>query len=256
MSNQAGLTERLVAFCEGMLYESVRQAERGEAFQWSSGPLRGLGRVPANVPTGNPYRGRNILIRRIAQALGRNPGSAPRPHRSPSRSDGYQRVEELARRISANSPVKVSFSPLVDRGSFHPDRMEIVLPPAARFESGNALVSTLLHEVGHGTGRLPESMREMGSIFGSPSYAREELIAETTGMMLSLAEGFVPEAGRSSCDISVEDTRANSVSYLANWLNSLSLSGADANVEIPQIAAEAVRAYYVGSALIAPPNRG
>jgi antirestriction protein ArdC len=95
------------------------------------------------------------------------------------------------------------------RAFYRPSNHSVTMPRAERFESMNAYYDTLLHEFGHSTGK--ELKREMGGAFGSSLYAKEELVAEITSVMMS-AELGIPHDSNS---------HENSVGYLKGWLTAI-----------------------------------
>lgn len=66
----------------------------------------------------------------------------------------------------------------------------IHMPYAECFTSDYAYTCTLLHEAGHATGHESRLNREIGSQFGSATYAREELRAEIASAFLSQSLGL------------------------------------------------------------------
>jgi antirestriction protein ArdC len=60
----------------------------------------------------------------------------------------------------------------------------IQLPKKEQFDSAAKYYATLLHEVGHWTGHKDRLDRPMGGKFGSEEYAREELRAEISSLMM------------------------------------------------------------------------
>jgi antirestriction protein ArdC len=81
-----------------------------------------------------------------------------------------------------------------------------VPPPSAYFEPIN-WHRTVCHELGHWTGHETRLNRDMTAGFGSPSYAREELVAEMSGAFVCAALSIVPTVRHSD--------------YLGAWLEVL-----------------------------------
>lgn len=80
------------------------------------------------------------------------------------------------------------------------------------FKDGQEYYSTALHEMAHSTGHESQLSREGitgGHKFGSPGYAKEELVAELTAAMVSNAMGF---------DKRITE---NSAAYLKDWASEL-----------------------------------
>ena len=89
-----------------------------------------------------------------------------------------------------------------DRAFYNLNHDEIVLPERVQFPSANHYYQTALHELGHSTGH-PERMNRptliegVGEGFGSPAYAKEELRAEISAMMMGerVGVGHGPSRG-------------------------------------------------------------
>lgn len=85
----------------------------------------------------------------------------------------------------------------------HPD------DPEECFKDGQEYYGTALHEMAHSTGHLSRLDRLKPAAFGSPEYAKEELVAELTSAMVGNTLGF---------DRRISD---NNVAYLQNWTSAL-----------------------------------
>ena len=96
---------------------------------------------------------------------------------------------------------------------YRPSTDEIVLPSKELFFKDEQFYGTALHEMTHSTGAKNRTDRPMGGIFGSPEYAREELVAELSSALLCSKMGF-------SKDVESE-IQTQSASYLKSWLGSL-----------------------------------
>ena len=91
-----------------------------------------------------------------------------------------------------------------DRAFYTPQGDFIQLPPKENFKSISAYYSTALHELGHATGHKTRLNRDLTGAFGTPSYAKEELRAET----YSLIQAF---------DLRLEFDLGNHASYLEHY---------------------------------------
>jgi antirestriction protein ArdC len=90
------------------------------------------------------------------------------------------------------------------------DRVEIADPQ--RFETTESFFATLFHELAHSTGHPKRLARDLGdtpSVFGSPDYGKEELVAEMGSAFLCAAAGISPP------------TIEQSAAYLEGWRKSL-----------------------------------
>jgi antirestriction protein ArdC len=81
-----------------------------------------------------------------------------------------------------------------------------VPPPSAYFEPVN-WHRTVCHELSHWSGAAHRLNRDLSGGFGSPSYAREELVAEISGAFVCAALSIVPTVRHAD--------------YLAIWLEVL-----------------------------------
>ncbi|GLX85966.1 hypothetical protein tloyanaT_22180 [Thalassotalea loyana] len=75
-----------------------------------------------------------------------------------------------------------------DRAYYSPSKHEIVIPPRHKFRSDKAYFAVILHEISHSTSK--HLGRDISGTFGSASYSKEELIAETATMFMCLDEGL------------------------------------------------------------------
>lgn len=71
-----------------------------------------------------------------------------------------------------------------DNAFYRPSTDSIHLPDKAQFESADRYYSTALHELGHWTGHPSRMDRDLSGRFGSESYAKEELRAEISSLMV------------------------------------------------------------------------
>ena len=96
----------------------------------------------------------------------------------------HERAEKL---------LKASGAVIHHRGNdayYNRTRDFIVLPPKERFIGQGEYYAVALHELGHWTGHADRLNRDMGGRFGDSSYAREELRAEISSMMMSRELGL------------------------------------------------------------------
>ena len=98
------------------------------------------------------------------------------------------------------------------RAYYNTRKDEIVMPPHESFITPIGEVMTAFHEAIHSTGHVNRVERPLKSVFGSPEYAYEELIAEMGQLIVTLTLG-----GEFKPDSVVEDN-ANSQAYLKSWL--------------------------------------
>lgn len=102
------------------------------------------------------------------------------------------------------SPAKdIVVLPIKAQFRIHPD------DPEECFKDGQEYYGTALHEMAHSTGHPSRLDRLKPAAFGSPEYAKEELVAELTSAMVGNTLGF---------DRRISD---NNVAYLQNWTSAL-----------------------------------
>ncbi len=96
-----------------------------------------------------------------------------------------------------------------DEAYYSISKNEIVVPEKEQFKSGEAFYGTLFHEMTHSTGAEGVLDRLKPTSFGSDEYAREELVAELGGALVSQRYGMV------------KHIKEDSGAYLKNWLDKL-----------------------------------
>lgn len=74
-----------------------------------------------------------------------------------------------------------------DRAFYFPAHDKITLPKKERFETAFDYYDTCLHEIGHWTGHPSRLNRDLTGGFGSEKYAKEELRAEISSLMVAMA---------------------------------------------------------------------
>jgi antirestriction protein ArdC len=176
--------------------------EGGDAESTAAGPLGASGsRSGAGAPggfrpvvvfnaadlVGAPLE--RLLAERQAEAAGRR---RPEPER-------LAHAEEVLERW----PVPVLRGG--ERACYNPASDRIALPERGCFHTAAAAAATWAHEAIHSTGHPSRLGRDLSGPFGSPVYAREELVAELGAVLL----GERLEIG--------SDT-ANHAAYLAHWV--------------------------------------
>lgn len=96
-----------------------------------------------------------------------------------------------------------------DNAYYSPAKDHIIVPRKKQFKDGESFYSNLLHECAHSTGHKDRLNRLAKAPFGSPEYAREELIAELTAAVVCQRYGISKH---------IND---DSAAYLKSWLQSL-----------------------------------
>ena len=98
-----------------------------------------------------------------------------------------------------------------DKAYYSPSEDEIVLPLREAFKSKEAFLRTTLHEMGHSTGHPSRLNRDQINVFGSPEYAKEELVAELCSIFT-----------QARLNIKLEGEHFNDhTAYLKSWIGVL-----------------------------------
>jgi len=121
--------------------------------------------------------------------------------------DEAARVEKVDKAFSAvGAEIETG-----DGSSAHysPSKDKVVMPPFAYFKTPEGYYATLGHELVHWTGHTSRLDRPNMNRFGTPEYAREELVAELGAAFLMANFGLSAEP------------REDHAHYLANWLKVL-----------------------------------
>lgn len=98
-----------------------------------------------------------------------------------------------------------------DQAFYSPKRDEIVLPLREAFKNEESFLATALHEMGHSTGHPDRLNRDQVNSFGSPGYAREELVAELCAVFT-----------QARLNVKLEGEHFNNhTAYLESWIKAL-----------------------------------
>lgn len=136
---------------------------------------------------------------------------SPVPEINAEKQLEYSYDEKLADSFIYSSPAMISFNQ--EQRAFYDHTNDVIhVPPKEAYPHNiEDFYSTTFHEIAHSTGhssRLNRFKDKSNFKFGSPEYAREELVAEITA--LSLCE---------KCDMKY--TKADSALYIAGWLEAI-----------------------------------
>ncbi len=132
------------------------------------------------------------------------------PYIAPGSRDTSRKLqgEKLFQAISEQMGVKLILGQ-GDKSYYVPAEDKVVLPDSTWFHSPNGYIYTGLHEFCHASGSENRLNREQVAMFGSPSYAREELVAEMGSVDAASRLGI-----RDLDDVQLQ----NSQSYVTSWL--------------------------------------
>lgn len=122
---------------------------------------------------------------------------------------GMLSCPELDMMLTHNTWLCPIFSEPINRAFYRPSEDKIFIPLKELFYTGEGFYSTMLHEMGHSTGIESRLNRELKNKFGSPKYAKEELVAELTSAVVCQSLGIVS---------GIQEENAQ---YLKNWLEAL-----------------------------------
>lgn len=118
---------------------------------------------------------------------------------------------ELADKFVKSSVCPVKENPMETEAYYNPKLDEIHLPSRDCFISSGEFLATAIHEMGHSTGHISRLAREMSGIFGSKTYAREELVAELTAVF-----------AQADLQINIGSKQFNNhAAYLQSWVYAL-----------------------------------
>lgn len=101
----------------------------------------------------------------------------------------------------------------------------VQLPKPEAFSSPKFYYSTQFHELAHATGHQSRLNRfaeeDNPGVFGSPAYAREELVAEMTAAMVCGALGIAPVKVEVISHSGEEELLEGSAAYIRHWTDVL-----------------------------------
>lgn len=129
--------------------------------------------------------------------------------------------QERAEALLKNSGVKIEHL-AQPKAYYSPAKDKITLPVKELFKDDIGYYDTALHELGHWTGHATRLNRDIQNPFGSAAYAKEELMAEISSMMLS-------------SELGINHDCKNHAAYVQSWIKALQ----DDPKEIFKAAAEA-----------------
>lgn len=153
------------------------------------------------------------------------------------KQENYQRAEAMVQAYCQK--YDISLQEIASAGAFHSyaqsnngaTEKKVVVPLKAQFNTLDDYFSVLFHEVGHSTKHLgirinQETDTPHGNYFGSTNYAKEELTAELTALLL--CKEFNIDS------TSTAQTENNSVAYLASWIESGALTKEDFKIAVQE----------------------
>lgn len=105
----------------------------------------------------------------------------------------HDRAEAIIRAYQEETGVKITHGG--NRAFYSPTFDSITVPNREQFPTVDRYIATVFHEIGHSTGSPERLARDLSGEFGSESYAKEELRAEISSLMVgqTLDLGHDPE---------------------------------------------------------------
>lgn len=186
----------------------VRKGEKG----WPVVFWKWLEREERDPATGEPKTRKVPLLRQYSVFNVAQCGEIDAPAPPDARTFDFDPIEE-AEAVVQGMPKPPTIGHGQNRAAYCPASDHVGMPRRERFERPAEYYSTLFHELAHATGhperlgRFPEG--QAVASLGSPTYGREELIAEMGAAFL---------CGR--CSIA-DRTVENSAAYIDGWLEKL-----------------------------------
>jgi antirestriction protein ArdC len=114
---------------------------------------------------------------------------------------------EAAEKLLQASKAVIHEKP-INNAYYSPTTDEITLPQRTSFKTPEDYYATALHELGHWTGHESRLNRDLKHEFGSEGYAKEELVAEISSMLMSR-------------ELGVKHNVDNHAAYTKFWLKAL-----------------------------------
>lgn len=114
---------------------------------------------------------------------------------------------ERAEKVLKASGAKIQHSE-IDRAFYRPNTDSIHLPKKELFDTQDKYYATALHELGHWSGHESRLDRDLKHPFGSEGYAKEELVAEISSMILGH-------------ELQIGHDETQHVAYVESWIKVL-----------------------------------
>ena len=128
---------------------------------------------------------------------------------APTHLEPVAEAEEIIKNYYDRETVKLIIEQS-DRACYSLLHDTVTCPKMDQYDDIEEYYSTIFHETGHSTGHPTRLDREMGRMFGSEVYSKEELVAEMVSAFLC-----------QKCGLDTGKAFKNSVSYLKGWAASI-----------------------------------
>ncbi|KAB0640627.1 DUF1738 domain-containing protein [Burkholderia stagnalis] len=122
----------------------------------------------------------------------------------------YEAAEQVIDAMRVKGGVEIEFHN-EGKAYYRPSADRVVLPNRELFKSDAAFYTVALHELGHATGHKSRLDRDQTGKFGTPSYAKEELVAELSSYFMGAEIGLPYDSA----------THEGHAAYVQNWLQAL-----------------------------------
>lgn len=176
---------------------------------------------PATGPDGSPLIAawvsfKPVAVFNAADLVGHDEETAAALAETIAAALGQTEQREPAARLGAAEavleawPVQTSWGGV--RACYSPTQDQIRMPAAEAFTTREAMAATWAHEQSHSTGHSSRLDRPMGGTHGSKAYAREELVAELSAVLICYRLQI-------SCQLE------NHAAYLQEWAQMLREGG-------------------------------
>lgn len=182
----------------------VRKGEKGTTIQFWSFPDRGNSEESKQQNESEKSKSSVPFVRYSSVFNAEQiDGLEPLP---PAKEKSWESIER-AERILLASGAQIDHAPQ-NRAAYYPKSDRILLPQKEQFSDSHLYYAVALHELGHWTGHESRLARDLSGAMGGERYAKEELRAEISSMLMGV-------------EIGLGHDPSNHVSYVAHWIAEL-----------------------------------
>lgn len=182
----------------------VRKGEKGTTIQFWSFPDRGNSEESKQQNESEKSK-TSVPFVRYSSVFNAEQidGLEPLP---PAKEKSWDSIER-AERILLASGAQIDHAPQ-NRAAYYPKSDRILLPQKEQFSDAHLYYAVALHELGHWTGHESRLARDLSGAMGGERYAKEELRAEISSMLMGV-------------EIGLGHDPSNHVAYVAHWIAEL-----------------------------------
>lgn len=182
----------------------VRKGEKGTTIQFWSFPDRGNAEENKHVSETEKTKSPIPFVRYSpvfnAEQID---GLPPLPPAKERTWESIERAENLL--IASGAQIDHASQ---NRALYYPQSDRILLPQKEQFTDAHLYYAVALHELGHWTGHESRLARDLSGAMGGERYAKEELRAEISSMLMG-------------AEIGLGHDPSNHVAYVAYWIEEL-----------------------------------